>query len=220
MAGEHTKKHTVPPATKLIEYLQETHPELRISNHSREAVINGLASHLDKIVYNILALSSTIAEIQEREKVLPEDMDLVEKYISNKCGVPLPAQSGGGATVLPPEYFGNDSGKYTPGNAGTDRNTLDLAGGVIRDELQMAGGAAPLLQSSKIAAPLLKHMMQLAREKNVQISRYAKLRMQALLMRHIGCLVKDLQYLASQYKSLTASRLSVTLAKKRHAIFW
>ena len=95
-----------------------------------------ITEYVENIIFNIVSISSIIALINNSKSINKKNIDIVNKYINDTCGKP---KVKGGANVLPSEYFGTDSGRYSVSNSTNDVLGINFASGIMRP--QIGGGA-------------------------------------------------------------------------------
>lgn len=95
----------------------------KIINKKENAIINYYAKVINMIIYNIVSLTSILAILLfNSNKVTTNTIIVTKKYLNDICKINKKMKGG---TVLPAEFFGSDSGKYTA-DAGNDLLKVDF----------------------------------------------------------------------------------------------
>jgi histone H3/H4 len=96
-----------------------------------------LCDCVENIVFNLISIASLIAFINNSKMVTDKTIQILNKYVIEKCGK---VKGGGGSIVLPSEFYGVDSNRYSASNAGSDVLTIDFNNGILRP--QIGGGTS------------------------------------------------------------------------------
>ena len=94
-----------------------------------------LCDYVENIIFNITSIAAIIAFINNSKSINKRNIDLVSSYIKSACGK---ITGGCGATVLPSEFYGIDSGIYLSTNNNIDILNIDFVNGILRPQI---GGA-------------------------------------------------------------------------------
>lgn len=200
--------HTLKVATAILDQCQIA------PTHTGYASLHKLlAQHLEKIAYNVAAISGTFAVVQEKKTISGVHMTMAEQYITTTCKSKCKGKKmagGNPGTTLPPSFFGATESRYSEDNVGVDRNMVDFEKGVQYHGLEMSGGAPKIS-----VAPLVACAKHTYREEGLRLSAEAQTKMTAIFDRHIKSLLDDI----CGKKKLSSETLSSILRKKRHAVF-
>lgn len=201
------RKIVLPLAKRLLSKVPFANEKVRCEMEEK------LAEHLIKLVFNITMVAVLNAKSNGQEKIRENDLEIVEAYVEDRCKLKARAgrlgQAGGG--VLPSEYFGNDSGKYSPGstNLKADHMIQFTEGGVIRPELQMTGGGQ---MDMKSVSRLAKKIIEIDDLKCIFTTK-GKSKLEDLVRTYVQCMLGDL------IRKPTLSNFEKILQKKRFLIF-
>lgn len=114
-----------------------------IIDNKQPALINYYAKVINMIIYNIVSLTSILTILLfDSTKVTSNTIIVTKKYLNDMCKINKKIKGG---TVLPAEFFGADSGRYTA-DAGNDLLKVDFENSQARPtisstmESTMTGG--------------------------------------------------------------------------------
>jgi hypothetical protein len=170
-------------------------------------------------MYNLASIASVTALAQDKNKIETKHIGFVRTYIGKECTGPSGNGSQKGGDSMPSEFYGYSTGAYSAGNAG-GINMSDAnfgAGGYIRPELGMSGGAsgAHVHTHARASTAAKRFIKSILKFNGVSISKTAFDELLLLIDMHIRCLHHDLM---KQYP-LTLPKLEKILALKRHSVF-
>lgn len=95
----------------------------KIIHKKENALINYYTKVINMIIYNIVSLTSILAILLfNSNKVTANTIIITKKYLNDMCKINKKIKGG---TVLPAEFFGSDSGRYTA-DAGNDLLKVDF----------------------------------------------------------------------------------------------
>lgn len=95
----------------------------KIIHKKENTLINYYAKVINMIIYNIVSLTSILAILLfDSNKVTRNTIIVTKKYLNDMCKINKKIKGG---TVLPAEFFGSDSGRYTA-DAGSDLLKVDF----------------------------------------------------------------------------------------------
>jgi len=111
---------------------------------------NYLTTCIENIIFNVVSIASVITFINNCKTVKKESISIVTKYLNSMCGSSSykTVKGGGGSIILPSEFYGIDSTRYSPMNNLHTTNTLDIdfTNGIARP--QIGGGLKKSSSSS------------------------------------------------------------------------
>ena len=152
-----------------------------------------ISSYIENIIFNIVSISCIIALINNTKTINKSNVDIVNKYINDICTI-SPKMKGGMA-VLPSEYFGFDSGRYSATNNSSDILGINFESGIMRP--QIGGGVA---KSNKSAYKTIIN----------DVLKYYKIKASAVI---IKCFISIIdEYVLCFIKKLKARKDKVTSA--------
>ena len=102
--------------------------KLQVAKDKTNNIHELLCKYMDTLVFNIVSIASIITMINNSDTIKKQTIKLVKSYINDKCNYKMT----GGNNVLPSEYFGYDSGRYSENNATGDILNIDFASGILR----------------------------------------------------------------------------------------
>jgi histone H3/H4 len=120
---------------KLIPYTNQLIKKYGLSIKSNVNVC--LCSYIEAIIFNIVTIASIITFINNCKSINKETLYILKEYIHQTCGK-TSMKGGGGAVVLPSEFYGTNSGNYAPTNNQVDLLSINFASNTIRP--QIGGG--------------------------------------------------------------------------------
>jgi len=112
---------------------------LSVSIATTKVIVN----YIENIIFNIVSISCIIALINNTKTINKKNIDIVNKYINDICTIP---KMKGGAPVLPSEYFGFDSARYSITNNTNDILGINFESGIMRP--QIGGGLSAKTKKS------------------------------------------------------------------------
>lgn len=173
--------------------------------------------HLEAVIYNIVSVSVMLTMLQGGNKVAPEYMGMVRKYIQTSCDVSKKGGMTGGMSMAS-DYFGYSHPAYSAGNAesGTlNMGSVQFGDGIARQALgpQAGGGSGPHPWIRN--GPAHTFLKKVLSYQNMKASSAGMTELQFLINAHIDCVGRDL----SAQCPLTIAKLRKVFALKRHAIF-
>lgn len=101
-----------------------------------------LCDCVENIIINMISITSLIVLINNSKTVTDKTIQLLHKYVIDKCDKNGKMKGGGGAIVLPSEFYGIDSNRYSAANVSTDVLNIDFNSGILRP--QIGGGSSKM----------------------------------------------------------------------------
>ena len=121
---------------KLIPYTNNLIKKYHLS--IKTGVNECLCFYIESIIFNIITIASFITFINNCKSINKETLDILKKYIYQACPPPTSMKGGGGAIVLPSEFYGINSTNYSPTNNQIDLLPINFDSTSIRP--QIGGG--------------------------------------------------------------------------------
>ena len=147
---------------------------------------------------NMISVASLIALINNSKSVTDKTIQILHKYVIDKCGSKGRKVKGGdGAIVLPSEFYGVDSNRYSVANASADVLSIDFNNGIMRP--QIGGGASRM----NVIGDAIKEVLA-KNDLKASVSVIKKLK--SFIENYLFCLLKKLQE--------SKTKVSATLIKK------
>lgn len=100
-----------------------------------------LTDCIENIIFNVVSIAAIITHINNCKMVRKESITIVSKYLTNMCGGKVSSKmmkGGDGAIVMPSEFYGIDSNRYSTANAMTEVLKVDFNNSIARP--QIGGG--------------------------------------------------------------------------------
>jgi hypothetical protein len=87
-----------------------------------------LTSSIENIIFNIVSIAAVITFINNCKTIKKESIDIITKYLNNMCGKPQYSimKGGGGSIIMPSEFYGVDSMRYSATNNLHPIDTLQI----------------------------------------------------------------------------------------------
>jgi len=101
--------------------------KLQIAKDKSKEIHELLCKYMDTLVFNIVSIASVITMINNSDTIKKPTIKLVKSYINTECNHKLK----GGNNVMPSEFYGYDSGRYSESNATGDILGIDFTSGMI-----------------------------------------------------------------------------------------
>ena len=145
----------------------------------------------------MISITSLIVLINNSKTVTDKTIQLLHKYVIDKCGKDGKMKGGGGAIVLPSEFYGIDSNRYSAANVSSDILNIDFNSGILRP--QIGGGTSKM----NILSDAIKEV--LARN-DVKASASIIKKLKTFIENYLFCLLTKLQN--------SKTKVSTTIIKK------
>lgn len=166
---------------------------------------NYLTTCIENIIFNVVSIASVITFINNCKTIKKESISIVTKYLNNMCGSPSykTIKGGGGSIVLPSEFYGIDSTRYSPMNNIHTTNSLqiDFNNGIARPQI---GGGVKKTSSSAI----MKGINDILDYYKLKASKEIKMKIVKLIECYIKCLMNKLKELN---KTITCDLIDKTM---------
>ncbi len=180
---------------KLIPYTNQLIKKYGLSIKSNVNMC--LCSYIEAIIFNIITIASIITFINNCKSINKETLHILKDYIHQSCGKTT-IKGGGGAIVLPSEFYGVNSGNYAATNNQMDLLPINFSGNVIRP--QIGGGTKK--ESSPISSIIKKFLSYFhLRASNDIIKEIVH-----IIDNYIDCLMNKLKHV-SKGKELSTSTI-------------
>jgi hypothetical protein len=108
--------------------------KLQIAKDKSKEIHELLCKYMDTLVFNIVSIASVITMINNSDTIKKPTIKLVKTYINAECNHKIK----GGNNVMPSEFYGYDSGRYSETNALGAILNIDFTSGILRP--QIGGG--------------------------------------------------------------------------------
>jgi len=197
-----------------------------------ESLVSEVAYHVYTLMYNICAMVSTTARLQDPLKpvIKPRHLKSSLEYIQNKC-YPKQIKQVGGSYHIDAEYFGANSGAYT-GEEYQRTLDIDFKNQIARPEISGGKGKKKgsekgnILSYMEISYIIISNskkqeifstyeITKVLNEFNVTIGNSTLAILKKLLRMHLNCLMMDLH----EQSPITKAKLDKIMTLKRHAVF-
>jgi len=95
---------------------------------------------LDSIIFNIISIACIICYINNSKSISNQTLTIMNAYIIDNCSTNSSSvkKTGGNSIVMPSEFYGVDSGRYSPANITNDILNIDFNSQTLRP--QIGGG--------------------------------------------------------------------------------
>lgn len=120
--------------------------KLQIAKDKTKDVHELLCKYMETLIFNIVSIASIITMINNSNTIKKQTIKLVKSYINDKCNANT--KMTGGMNILPSEFYGIDSGRYSEANATGDILTVDFTSGILRP--QIGGGTQSSVDNKNI----------------------------------------------------------------------
>jgi len=162
---------------------------------------NYLTTCIENIIFNVVSIASVITFINNCKTVKKESISIVTKYLNSMCGSSSYKTVKGGG-VLPSEFYGIDSTRYSPMNNLHTTNSLDIdfTNGIARP--QIGGGLKQKSSSSSSLNSIMKGVNDILDYYKLKATKEVKMKIVKLIECYIKCLMNKLKELD---KTITCS---------------
>ena len=146
----------------------------------------------------MISVASLIALINNSKSVTDKTIQILHKYVIDKCGGKgRKVKGGGGDIVLPSEFYGVDSNRYSAANASADVLSIDFNSGILRP--QIGGGSTRM----NVIGDAIKEVLA---KNDLKASASIIKKLKSFIENYLFCLLKKLQE--------SKTKVSATLIKK------
>jgi len=156
-----------------------------------------LCDCVENIIINMISITSLIVLINNSKTVTDKTIQLLHKYVIDKCGKDGKMKGGGGAIVLPSEFYGIDSNRYSAANVSSDILNIDFNSGILRP--QIGGGTSKM----NILSDAIKEVLT---RNDVKASASIIKKLKTFIENYLFCLLTKLQN--------SKTKVSTTIIKK------
>jgi len=157
-----------------------------------------LTDCIENIIFNVVSIAAIITHINNCKMVHKESIQIVSKYLSNMCGdTSKMMKGGGGAIVMPSEFYGINSLRYSPDNAMTDILKVDFDNSIARP--QIGGGKGNVKPIEEAIKKILDYY-------KLKASNEITKKLLKLIENYIKCLMAHL--------AMIKGKVSITYIKK------
>lgn len=151
-----------------------------------------LTSCIENIIFNVVSIASVITFINNCKTIKKESIDIITKYLNNMCGKPQYSimKGGGGSIVMPSEFYGVDSMRYSGTNNLHTIDTLqiDFNNGIARPQI---GGGSKIRKSS--TKPIMIGINDIINYYRLKTTKEIKMKILKLIEKYIKCLISKLK---------------------------
>jgi hypothetical protein len=155
-----------------------------------------LCEYVENIVFNIVSISAIISFINNCKSINSNTLEIVSSYIKENCGN-ITIKGGGGAIVMPSEFYGINSGRYNVLNNTTDVLNVDFNNGIARTQIGGGKEKSPFI-------PVVKDIIN-----------YYKLKASSVIINKIVKIIEGyLDCLMMKLKENKTGKLTSTYIKK------
>lgn len=188
----------------------------KIIHKKENTLINYYAKVINMIIYNIVSLTSILAILLfNSNKVTRNTIIVTKKYLNDMCKINKKIKGG---TVLPAEFFGSDSGRYTA-DAGNDLLKVDFENLQARPaisstmESTMTGGMGGCISCRKFKGGELGFNKELLIIVS-KIFKEHKIKIDKSLKQDLVNLIKTYVYLLLHKLHNSKRKMNLTIMKK------
>jgi hypothetical protein len=108
--------------------------KLQVAKDKTKEIHELLCKYMETLIFNIVSIASVITMINNSDTIKKHTIKLVKSYINTECNDKMK----GGNNVMPSEFYGYDSGRYSESNAIGAILNVDFTSGILRP--QIGGG--------------------------------------------------------------------------------
>jgi hypothetical protein len=179
---------------------------------NKKQIIKDISKFLDVLIFNIVSVGCIIALLNNSKKIKEDTLNIIKKYIYDKCTNHPSKMSGGGDLSMPSEFYGYDSGRYNEQNTGGDLLVVDWSKGIARpaigyNEPQLKGGGSEKPKKPNAIKTYIKIILNYYK---ISASDIIIKKLLNIYKYHIDCLIKNLK----DYKKPITSKYVSTLLDK------
>lgn len=168
-------------------------------NVKDDKTINYLTEYFENIIFNVVSIASIITYINNCKTINSKSIEIVKKYLDSMCGVASVKK--GGCAILPSEYFGVDSTRYSPANGiHTDVLQVDFNNGIARP--QIGGGS-----SQKKIQPIPANIKNILNYYKLKASKDIIAKLTKLIEGYIKCLMQQLKLQNKKISCITIKKI-------------
>jgi hypothetical protein len=120
--------------------------KLQIAKDKTKDIHELLCKYMETLIFNIVSIASIITMINNCSTIKKQTIKLVKSYINDNCS--NNTKMTGGMNILPSEFYGIDSGRYSEANATGDILAVDFTSGILRP--QIGGGGQNSVDNKNI----------------------------------------------------------------------
>jgi len=164
---------------------------------------NHLTQCIENIIFNVVSIASIITFINNCKIINKESIKIIKKYLDNKCDKKANKKiGGGGSIVLPSEFYGIDSLRYSATNGiQSDILRVDFAGSLLRP--QIGGGK----KSKLLNKPIVNAIQDILNYYKLKASKETINKILKLIEDYIKCLIETLKEKKGVISILTIKKM-------------
>ena len=170
-----------------------------------EKAVAYLTEYFENIIFNVVSIASIITYINNCTIVNKKSIDIVKKYLDGMCG--SASKVTGGNVLLPSEYFGVDSTRYSAMNNNLgDVLKVDFASGIARP--QIGGGSKSKTNAkAKVVKPIPANIKNMLNYYKLKASVETIKTITKMIEQYIKCLMEHLKIQKSKVSCITIKKI-------------
>lgn len=151
-----------------------------------------LTDCIENIIFNVVSIAAIITFINNCKTIHKQSIEIIRKYLNNMCGSTSKIlKGGGGSIVLPSEFYGVNSNRYSISNGiQTDILNVDFNNGLLRPQI---GGGKSKSNSNKSLNVIYNAICEILEYYKLKASKETKNKITKLIEKYISCLIMKLK---------------------------
>lgn len=162
-----------------------------------------LTESIENIIFNVISIAAIITYINNAKTIEKESIQIVTKYLNKMCGDSTKiTKGGGGSIVLPSEFYGVDSLRYSPTNAMSDVLKVDFNNMIARP--QIGGGKKKVKINNKPIETAIKSILEYYK---LSASTVIMNKLLKLIETYIKCLISQIKMIKGKVSTSSIKKL-------------
>jgi len=151
-----------------------------------------LTDCIENIIFNVVSIAAIITFINNCKTIHKQSIEIIRKYLNNMCGSTSKIlKGGGGSIVLPSEFYGVNSNRYSISNGiQTDILNVDFNNGLLRPQI---GGGKSKSNANKSLNVIYNAICEILEYYKLKASKETKNKITKLIEKYISCLIMKLK---------------------------
>jgi len=162
-----------------------------------------LTDSIENIIFNVVSIAAIITYINNSKTIEKESIQIITKYLTKMCGDTTKiTKGGGGSIVLPSEFYGVDSLRYSPANAMSDILKVDFDNMIARP--QIGGGKKKVKCNNKPIEIAIKEIVDYYK---LTVSTAIIKKILKLIENYIKCLISQVKMIKGKISTSSIKKL-------------
>lgn len=165
-----------------------------------KSAFNTLNKYIENMIFNIVSICAIVAFINNSKTITSKNVQIVYGYIKSTC-----KKQKGGEPVMPSEFYGNDSLRYSAVNNNSNILQVNFNEGIARPQISGGGSSDDKKEKTKVVYICIQDILKYY---TLSASKDVILKIVIIIDKYINCLLASMK---NYKKDITTSNINTLI---------